>query len=163
MTIFNWFNCTNIIIVVAGALAADSPKEVRIFERIYRQKLLLACKAMHDPKPNVNSYKIYFRLLLRLTELSPCYQTTVLSPKSIRYPWVSNTAFQSALRAFKPSLEHVSISQDILDAWNFNRAICWFCWELTICYKQKEINRGLKKKEEEDKPYLYRYVMLWSM
>ena len=49
------FNCKNIILVAAGALAADSPKEVRIFERIYRQKLLLACKAMHDPKPNVNS------------------------------------------------------------------------------------------------------------
>ena len=43
--------------------------------------------------------------------------------------------------AFKPRLDHVYISKDVLLALNFNRAICWFYWELTIS-KQKKMGEG---------------------
>ena len=44
------------------------------------------------------------------------------------------------MRAFKPSVDHVSLNQDVLVAWNFNWDICWFSWELTIGNKQTERN-----------------------
>ena len=43
------------------------------------------------------------------------------------------------MRAFKPNF-------------NIKRAICWFCWELTIIgNKQKQIIWGPEKKEKEEK------------
>ena len=41
------------------------------------------------------------------------------------------------MRAFKPNF-------------NIKRAICWFCWELTISNKQKQIIWGPEKKEKEE-------------
>ena len=42
----------------------------------------------------------------------------------------SNTSFSvRVMRAFKPSLDYVSSSQDVLVTYTFNIVICWFCWE----------------------------------
>ena len=46
-----------------------------------------------------------------------------------------------AMRAFKHSLNHVSI-QLLWVPYNFKRAICWFCWELRIDNKHHEIIGG---------------------
>ena len=64
------------------------------------------------------------------------------------------------MRASKPSLDCVSPSQVVLAALNFKRAICWFCWELSISIKQKLIIRGVEKKEEQDtKLFLCRFEL----
>ena len=49
------------------------------------------------------------------------------------------------------------LSQDVVFALNFNRAICWFCRELTIGNKIKETIRGMKREEEEEDTLLYLY------
>ena len=53
--------------------------------------------------------------------------------------YMENTRFSvRVMRAFKPSLDCVSIFQAALDALTFNRAIFLFCWGLAVDNKQKK-------------------------